>query len=132
MAIRGGTIAVCTALWHGAAQASEDMVSVTVLGHYDNAVGTADAASQYFLRGFNLDHGTDFATWVDGVPVNRRSHAHGQGYSDLNFLIPELVQRIDCKKGSYFADEGDFSSAGRCAGCGRRHAAVRPRSEPQP
>src|SRR6218665_1778205 len=68
-------------------------------------------ANQYFLRGFNLDHGTDFATWVDGVPVNMRSNAHGQGYSDLNFLIPELVQRIDYKKGSYFADEGDFSSA---------------------
>jgi hypothetical protein len=124
---------------------------VSVLGHYDNAVGTSDAASQgtvtaelianrpalrtgellefvpgmivtqhsgdgkanqYFLRGFNLDHGTDFATYVDAMPVNMRSNAHGQGYSDLNFLIPELVQRIDYKKGSYFADEGDFSSAG--------------------
>jgi hypothetical protein len=124
---------------------------VLVAGHYDNAVGTSNAASQgaitadlianrpmlragellefvpgmivtqhsgdgkanqYFLRGFNLDHGTDFATWVDGVPVNMRTHAHGQGYSDLNFLIPELVQRIDYKKGPYFADEGDFSSAG--------------------
>lgn len=69
-------------------------------------------ANQYFLRGFNLDHGTDFATYVDAMPVNMRSNAHGQGYSDLNFLIPELVQRIDYKKGSYFADEGDFSSAG--------------------
>jgi hypothetical protein len=69
-------------------------------------------ANQYFLRGFNLDHGTDFATYVDGMPVNMRSHAHGQGYSDLNFLIPELVQRIDYKKGTYFAGEGDFSSAG--------------------
>ena len=48
-------------------------------------------ANQYFLRGFNLDHGTDFATWVDGMPVNMPSHAHGQGYSDLNWLIPELV-----------------------------------------
>jgi hypothetical protein len=124
---------------------------VKVAGHYDNAVGTSDAASQgtitadlianrpalrtgemlefvpgmivtqhsgdgkanqYFLRGFNLDHGTDFATYVDGMPVNLRSNAHGQGYSDLNFLIPELVQRIDYKKGTYFADEGDFSSAG--------------------
>ena len=124
---------------------------VTVVGHYDNAVGTSDAASQgtvtanlianrpalrtgellefvpgmivtqhsgdgkanqYFLRGFNLDHGTDFATYVDAMPVNLPSNAHGQGYSDLNFVIPELVQRIDYKKGPYFADEGDFASAG--------------------
>jgi outer membrane receptor protein involved in Fe transport len=69
-------------------------------------------ANQYFLRGFNLDHGTDFATRVDGVPVNMPTHAHGQGYSDLNFLIPELVERIDYKKGVYFAEEGDFSAAG--------------------
>ncbi|MRW92959.1 TonB-dependent receptor plug domain-containing protein [Duganella sp. FT80W] len=136
------------------AQAEEEDVKlekVQVVGHYDNAVGTSDAASQgvitgdlianrpalrtgellefvpgmivtqhsgdgkanqYFLRGFNLDHGTDFATYVDGMPVNMRTHAHGQGYSDLNFLIPELVQRIDYKKGPYFADEGDFASAG--------------------
>ena len=69
-------------------------------------------ANQYFLRGFNLDHGTDFATFVDGMPVNMPTHAHGQGYSDLNFLIPELVQRIDYRKGPYFAEEGDFASAG--------------------
>jgi outer membrane receptor protein involved in Fe transport len=69
-------------------------------------------ANQYFLRGFNLDHGTDFATWVDGVPVNMPTHAHGQGYSDLNFLIPELVERIDYRKGGYYAEEGDFSAAG--------------------
>ncbi len=69
-------------------------------------------ATQYFLRGFNLDHGTDFATFVDGMPVNMVSHAHGQGYSDLNFLIPELIRRIDYKKGPYYAREGDFSSAG--------------------
>ena len=69
-------------------------------------------ANQYFLRGVNLDHGTDFATTVNGVPVNMPTHAHGQGYSDLNFLIPELVQRIEYKKGPYFASEGDFSSAG--------------------
>jgi outer membrane receptor protein involved in Fe transport len=69
-------------------------------------------ANQFFLRGFNLDHGTDFATSIDGVPVNLPSHGHGQGYSDLNFLIPELVQRIDFRKGPYFADQGDFSSAG--------------------
>ncbi|WP_454775137.1 TonB-dependent receptor [Janthinobacterium tructae] len=134
-----------------AAPSTEEQRTVRVTGHYDNAVGTSDAASQgvitselivnrpalrtgellefvpglivtqhsgdgkanqYFLRGFNLDHGTDFATYVDGMPVNMRTHAHGQGYSDLNFLIPELVQRIDYKKGPYFASEGDFSSAG--------------------
>ncbi len=124
---------------------------VEVIGHYENAVGTSDAASQgyitpgliaarplqrpgevleyvpgmivtqhsgdgkanqFFLRGMNLDHGTDFATTVAGMPVNMPTHAHGQGYSDLNFLIPELVSRIDYKKGPYFASEGDFSSAG--------------------
>lgn len=69
-------------------------------------------ANQYFLRGFNLDHGTDFATYVGGVPVNMPSHAHGQGYTDLNFLIPELVDRITYRKGPYYAEEGDFSSAG--------------------
>ncbi len=72
-------------------------------------------ANQYFLRGFNLDHGTDFAGFVDGVPVNMRSHGHGQGYMDLNFLIPELVQRIDYRKGPYFSDVGDFSAAGTVA-----------------
>lgn len=134
-----------------AAETDDEARTVRVTGHYDNAVGTSDAASQgvittdlivnrpalrtgellefvpglivtqhsgdgkanqYFLRGFNLDHGTDFATYVDGMPVNMRTHAHGQGYSDLNFLIPELVQRIDYKKGPYFASEGDFASAG--------------------
>jgi len=69
-------------------------------------------ANQYFLRGFNLDHGTDFATRVDGIPVNMPTHAHGQGYSDLNFLIPELVERVEYKKGTYYADEGNFSAAG--------------------
>jgi hypothetical protein len=69
-------------------------------------------ANQYFLRGFNLDHGTDFATTVDGMPVNLPSNAHGQGYSDLNFIIPELVQSIDYEKGTYCAANGDFSAAG--------------------
>jgi len=69
-------------------------------------------ANQYFLRGFNLDHGTDLASRVDGIPVNMPTHGHGQGYSDINFLIPELVQRIDYKKGTYYADEGNFSAAG--------------------
>jgi outer membrane receptor protein involved in Fe transport len=124
---------------------------IEVLGHYENGIGTSDAASQgsvtaklienrpvlrpaevlefvpgviitqhsgdgkanqYFLRGFNLDHGTDFATFVAGMPVNMPTHAHGQGYSDLNFLIPELVSRIDYWKGPYFAASGDFASAG--------------------
>src|SRR3954467_4852809 len=69
-------------------------------------------ANQYFLRGFNLDHGTDFATWIDGMPANMVSHAHGQGYTDLNWLLPELVDRIAYQKGPYYASEGDFSSAG--------------------
>ncbi|WP_323845804.1 TonB-dependent receptor [Microbulbifer magnicolonia] len=69
-------------------------------------------ANQYFLRGFNLDHGTDFATFVDGMPVNLRTHGHGQGYTDLNFLIPETVARLRYRKGPYYADIGDFSSAG--------------------
>lgn len=69
-------------------------------------------ANQYFLRGFNLDHGTDFRTTVAGVPVNLPTHAHGQGYADLNFLIPELVDQIRYRKGPYYADVGDFSSAG--------------------
>src|SRR5262245_35844061 len=126
--------------------------TVTIEGrHYDNAIGTTDAASQgtiraellksrppqrpgevlefvpgmivtqhsgdgkanqYFLRGFNLDHGTDFATTVGGIPVNMPSNGHGQGYTDLNFLIPELVPRIEYRKGPYFASVGDFSPAG--------------------
>jgi TonB-dependent Receptor Plug Domain len=69
-------------------------------------------ANQYFLRGFNLDHGTDFAFSIDGVPVNLPTHAHGQGYSDLNFLIPELVDVIEYKKGPFYPEVGDFSGAG--------------------
>ncbi len=69
-------------------------------------------ANQYFLRGFNLDHGTDFATFVDAMPVNMRSHGHGQGYTDLNFIIPELIGEVKYKKGSYYADVGDFSGTG--------------------
>jgi outer membrane receptor protein involved in Fe transport len=127
------------------------LAPVQVKGHYDNGVGTSNAASQgvilgallqdipiirpgevleaipglvvtqhsgegkanqYFLRGYNLDHGTDFTTSVDGVPVNMPTNGHGQGYSDINFLIPELVERIDYRKGPYFPQNGDFSSAG--------------------
>src|SRR5712692_5141277 len=69
-------------------------------------------ANQYFLRGFNLDHGTDFSTRIDGVPINLPTHAHGQGYMDLNWLIPELVDHVNFRKGPYYADVGDFSSAG--------------------
>jgi outer membrane receptor protein involved in Fe transport len=69
-------------------------------------------ANQMFLRGFNLDHGTDFATWIDGMPVNMRTHGHGQGYTDINFLIPETVERMTFVKGPYHAELGDFSSAG--------------------
>lgn len=69
-------------------------------------------SNQLFLRGFNLDHGTDFAAHFDGVPVNFRTHGHGQGYLDLNFVIPELVESIDFRKGPYRADVGDFASAG--------------------
>ena len=136
------------------ALAQAKLPEVEVHGHFDNAVGTSDAASQgtinshvlesrpalrpgevlefvpgmivtqhsgdgkanqYFLRGFNLDHGTDFATFIDGMPINLPTHAHGQGYTDLNFLIPELIDRIEYRKGPYFASTGDFSSAGSAA-----------------
>lgn len=69
-------------------------------------------ATQYFLRGFNLDHGTDFATSLDMMPMNLKTHAHGQGYTDLNPLIPELIERVDYVKGTYTAANGDLSTAG--------------------
>jgi len=138
-------------LQHSPAQENETPAQVRIIGHYENAVGTSDAASQgtitpqliearpmlrpgevleyvpgviitqhsgdgkanqYFLRGFNLDHGTDFLTTINHMPVNMPTHAHGQGYSDINFLLPELVSRVAYKKGPYFAEEGDFASAG--------------------
>ncbi|MDP9123172.1 MAG: TonB-dependent receptor [Pseudomonadota bacterium] len=161
----GLAAAACAAFDHSLAQTAASVLesrdpepivvaqvqSVEVKGHYDNAVGTSDAASQgtisgerltdlpllrpgevlqtipgmvvaqhsgdgkanqYFLRGYNLDHGTDFSTSIDGVPVNMPANAHGQGYTDLNFLIPELVSKIEYRKGPYFAENGDFSSAG--------------------
>lgn len=122
-----------------------ELTPLSVISHYDNAVGTSNAASeglvrsdliknrptlrtgevlefvpgmivsqhsgdgkanQYYVRGFNLDHGTDFATYVDGIPVNMRTHAHGQGYTDLNFFIPELIDTIQYRKGPYYAEEG--------------------------
>jgi hypothetical protein len=69
-------------------------------------------ANQYLMRGFNLDHGTDFASFVDGMPVNRPTNAHGQGYSDQNFLIPQVVGGLDYTKGPYYADVGDFGAVG--------------------
>ncbi len=69
-------------------------------------------ANQYFLRGFNLDHGTDFAGSFDGVPLNLRSHAHMSGYLDINFLIPEIVQSVEFRKGVHYAQNGDYSAAG--------------------
>jgi len=69
-------------------------------------------ANQYQLRGFQLDHGTDFAVTLDGMPLNMRTHGHGQGYADANFLVPELIGSVVGRKGPYFADEGDFASAG--------------------
>jgi len=69
-------------------------------------------ANQYFLRGFDADHGTDIAFSIDGIPINMVSHAHGQGYSDTNFIIPETVERVEISKGPYFANQGDFATAG--------------------
>src|SRR5205085_5676333 len=67
-------------------------------------------AEQYLIRGFDADHGTDLAVFVDGLPVNLRSHAHGQGYADLHFLIPETVKAVDVLKGPYFPEYGDFDT----------------------
>ncbi|MEM7105643.1 MAG: TonB-dependent receptor plug domain-containing protein [Bacteroidota bacterium] len=72
-------------------------------------------AEQIFLRGFDIDHGTDVSITVDGMPVNMVSHAHGQGYADLHFLIPETVEKIDFGKGTYYADHGNFTTAGYVA-----------------
>ena len=69
-------------------------------------------ANQYYLRGYNLDHGTDLAIFVDDMPINLPTHAHGQGYADLNWLMPETVNSLDIRKGPYFADVGDFATAG--------------------
>jgi outer membrane receptor protein involved in Fe transport len=67
-------------------------------------------ANQYLARGFNLDHGTDIANFVDDMPVNRPTNTHGQGYSDLNFILPELANGLDYTKGPYYAPVGDFGS----------------------
>jgi hypothetical protein len=69
-------------------------------------------ANQYFIRGFDIDHGTDLALWYDGMPINNVSHGHGQGYADLHFIIPELVEQVEVNKGPYYAEYGDFATAG--------------------
>ena len=69
-------------------------------------------ANQYYLRGYNLDHGSDLAIFVDDMPINLPTHAHGQGYADLNWLMPETINGLDIRKGPYFADVGDFATAG--------------------
>ena len=74
--------------------------------------GGAGKADQYFLRGFDADHGTDVAFFTDGMPINFRSHAHGQGYSDLSFIIPETIEGLDVSKGAYLPEFGDFNTAG--------------------
>lgn len=84
----------------------------SVPGLIVNLDSSGGKANQFFLRGFALDHGTDFLTTVAGMQINQRSHAHGQGYTDFNFLIPELLESVRYKKGPYSAEEGDFSSAG--------------------
>ncbi len=74
--------------------------------------GGAGKADQYFLRGFDADHGTDVAFFADGMPINLRSHAHGQGYTDLNFIIPETIEGLEVYKGAYHPEHGDFATAG--------------------
>src|SRR5271166_4487159 len=69
-------------------------------------------ANQYLMRGYNLDHGTDLETTVDGMPINQPTHAHGQGYTDLNFMIPELADQLTYTKGPYYAKVGDFGAVG--------------------
>src|ERR1700733_7990232 len=69
-------------------------------------------ANQYLMRGYNLDHGTDLETYVDGMPINQPTHAHGQGYTDLNFMIPDLADQLAYTKGPYYANVGDFGAGG--------------------
>lgn len=88
-------------------EALETVPGLIVTQHSGNG-----KANQFFLRGFNLDHGTDFSLTLDGMPVNMPTHGHGQGYADANFLIPELIAAIDYRKGPYYAETGDFSAAG--------------------
>src|SRR6202044_759507 len=80
---------------------------LAVVAHADGG-----KANQYYLRGYSLDHGTDLAIFVDDMPVNLPTHAHGQGYADLNWLMPETVNGLDIRKGPYFVHVGDFATAG--------------------
>lgn len=89
------------------AEVMEAVPGMTVTQHSGDG-----KANQYFLRGFNLDHGSDFATSVLGMPVNMATHGHGQGYMDLNFLIPELISGLRYRKGMYAAEDGDFATTG--------------------
>ena len=89
----------------------EDLIKVTP-GLFTGQHAGGGKANQYFLRGFDIDHGTDLALWVDGMPVNNVSHGHGQGYADLHFIIPELFERVEVHKGPYAAEYGDFATAG--------------------
>ncbi|QYC12073.1 TonB-dependent receptor plug domain-containing protein [Brevundimonas nasdae] len=81
-------------------------------GHDRHQHSGSGKANQYFLRGFNLDHGTDFSLTIDDVPMNFRTHGHGQGYLDVGGLIPDVIRRIDYRKGPYRADVGDFALVG--------------------
>jgi outer membrane receptor protein involved in Fe transport len=89
-----------------------DILSSSVPGLYTVQHQGGGKADQYFLRGFDADHGTDVAIFVDGIPVNMPSHAHGQGYADIHWLIPEIVDHIEVTKGPYFVQYGDFDTAG--------------------
>ncbi len=88
-------------------QILEAAPGLAVISHADGG-----KANQYYLRGYNLDHGTDFAVFVDDMPINLPTHAHGQGYADLNWLMPETINSLNIRKGPYFADVGDFANAG--------------------
>lgn len=99
---------------------SSDLVEL-VPNLFANEHAGGGKASEFFIRGVSNFHGTDFSTFVDGVPINLPSHAHGQGYTDINFVIPELVQSVDFRKGPYYVDVGDFSSTGTVAYQTARH-----------
>jgi hypothetical protein len=88
-----------------------DVVKVTP-GLFVGQHAGGGKANQYFIRGFDIDHGTDLALWLDGMPINNVSHAHGQGYADLHFLIPEIIENVEVNKGPYYAEYGDFATAG--------------------
>src|SRR6516164_3549636 len=88
-------------------QILETIPGLTVTSHSGEG-----KANQYLLRGYNLDHGTDLETYVDAMPINQPTHAHGQGYTDLNFMIPELADQITYTKGPYYANVGDFGAVG--------------------